>query len=114
MTRRRIDDQPPDLALPHRGQLGADDLEMLTLAGLIRLPQLTTGRRLGSGKVADRRSGDQLSAMPEFTDSPVDGFELSVPFPGATLAKSRGSLRKVSKQLGDRRFESAFLPRRVW
>src|SRR6266478_865957 len=28
-----------------------------------------------------RRSGDQLSAIPEFTDSPVeeDGFELSVP-----------------------------------
>src|SRR5882762_5497499 len=23
--------------------------------------------------VADRRSGDQLSAMPEFTDSPVEG-----------------------------------------
>jgi hypothetical protein len=32
---RQFDDQPPDLALPHRGQLGGDDLEMLTLAGSI-------------------------------------------------------------------------------
>ena len=28
MARRQVDDQPPDLALPHRGQLGGDDFEM--------------------------------------------------------------------------------------
>ena len=28
MAGRQVDDQPPDLALPHRGELGGDDLEM--------------------------------------------------------------------------------------
>ena len=28
MARRQVDDQSPDLAFPHRGQLGGDDLEM--------------------------------------------------------------------------------------
>src|SRR5215831_21225443 len=28
MPRRQVDDQPPDLAFPHRGQLRGDDLEM--------------------------------------------------------------------------------------
>src|SRR5207249_888375 len=28
MAWRQVDDQPPDLAFPHRGQLGGDDLEM--------------------------------------------------------------------------------------
>ena len=28
MTGWQVDDQPPDLAFPHRGQLGGDDLEM--------------------------------------------------------------------------------------
>jgi hypothetical protein len=36
-----------------------------------------------------------------------DGFELLVPLSDAAIAKSRGSLRKVSKQLGDRRFDSS-------
>jgi hypothetical protein len=47
------------------------------------------------------------------TDSPLeeDGFELLVPLSDAAIAKSRGSLRKVSKQLGDRRFDSFFLRR---
>jgi hypothetical protein len=28
MERRQVNDQPPDLAVPHGGQLGGDDLEM--------------------------------------------------------------------------------------
>ena len=28
MARRQVDDQPPDLAFPHRGQLGGDDFEV--------------------------------------------------------------------------------------
>ena len=32
MARRQVDDQPPDLAFPHRGQLGGDDLEMPVVA----------------------------------------------------------------------------------
>jgi len=28
MTRWQVDDQPPDLALPHRGQLGGDDFQV--------------------------------------------------------------------------------------
>jgi hypothetical protein len=28
MTRRQVDDQPADLAFPHRDQLGGDELEM--------------------------------------------------------------------------------------
>jgi hypothetical protein len=32
MTRRQIDDQPPDLSFPHRGQLGCDHFEMSSLS----------------------------------------------------------------------------------
>ena len=68
MAGRQVDDQPPDLALPHRGQLGGDDLEMPVHRELgLRVEVVEAARReagevlpqqdlvLGRGEVLDHQ-----------------------------------------------------------
>ena len=77
MARRQVDDQPTDLAFPHRGQLGGDDLEMpvvserrlrieLGKAALREKPEIRPKDRIVFG----RRKARSLPGLPVFGSQP--------------------------------------------
>ena len=98
MTRWQVDDQPPDLAFPHRGQLGGDDLEMPVHRQLGLRVELLEAARGEGGEVVPQQ--DLVLGRGEVLEHHFSAFEnralsCSMTFSSASLKAEVSGERRL-------------------